>query len=63
MKLAGCHAHDFPSTTAYQRTSSSAAFTEAQSQARKLEQEAYDLATSKVSFFQDDDSVRSPRLT
>ncbi|PLB35068.1 putative cell division protein kinase (Ctk1) [Aspergillus candidus] len=39
-------------TTAYQRTSSSAAFTEAQSQARKLEQEAYDLATSKENYSQ-----------
>lgn len=35
-------------TNAYQRVSSSAAFIEAQSQARAIESEAYDRATSKV---------------
>lgn len=35
-------------TNAYQHVSSSAAFTEAQSQAKKVESEAYDRATSKV---------------
>ncbi|KAL3468015.1 kinase-like domain-containing protein [Aspergillus heterothallicus] len=37
-------------TTAYQRASSSAAFTEAQSQARKLESEAYGQSTSKEEY-------------
>jgi cyclin-dependent kinase len=35
-------------TTAYQRASSSAAFAEAQSQAKRFESEAYEKATSKV---------------
>ncbi|KAL3445355.1 kinase-like protein [Aspergillus insuetus] len=37
-------------TTVHQRASSSAAFTEAQNQARKLESEAYDQATSKEEY-------------
>ncbi|PWY77548.1 cell division protein kinase [Aspergillus heteromorphus CBS 117.55] len=37
-------------TTAYQRASSSAAFSEAQSQARKFESEAFDQATSKEQY-------------
>ncbi|EAW07468.1 putative cell division protein kinase (Ctk1) [Aspergillus clavatus NRRL 1] len=37
-------------TTAYQRASSSAAFAEAQSQAKRFENEAYNQATSKVGF-------------
>ncbi|PYH99692.1 cell division protein kinase [Aspergillus ellipticus CBS 707.79] len=37
-------------TTAYQRASSSAAFSEAQSQARTFENEAYDQATSKEQY-------------
>ncbi|KAL5339873.1 kinase-like domain-containing protein [Aspergillus crustosus] len=37
-------------TTAYQRASSSAAFAEAQTQARKLETEAYEQATSKEEY-------------
>lgn len=37
-----------PRTTAYQRASSSAAFAEAQSQAKRFESEAYEKATSKV---------------
>lgn len=36
------------STTAYQRASSSAAFVEAQSQAKRFESETYAEATSKV---------------
>lgn len=36
------------STTAYQRASSSAAFAEAQSQAKRFENEAYDQAASRV---------------
>jgi hypothetical protein len=37
-----------PRTTAYQRAASSAAFAEAQSQAKRFESEAYEQATSKV---------------
>ncbi|KAJ5161674.1 hypothetical protein N7492_007066 [Penicillium capsulatum] len=37
-------------TTAYQQTSSTAAFAEAQAQARRLENEAYDQATSKEEY-------------
>lgn len=36
------------STTAYQKALSSAAFAEAQSQAKRFESEAYDKAASKV---------------
>ncbi|KAL4900998.1 hypothetical protein BDW74DRAFT_160964 [Aspergillus multicolor] len=39
-------------TTAYQQSSSSTAFTEAQTQARKLESEAYEQATSKEEYDQ-----------
>ena len=49
-------------TTAYQRASSSAAFAEAQSQAKKFESEAYGRAQSKVGSLQNLSPISDPPL-